>query len=50
MKEIVLTGDTAEVAQNAVKRVREMFPLLNEVADDEILRALVCMGMKGKEI
>lgn len=49
MKEIVLTGDAAEVAQNAVKRAREMFPMLRELEDDEILLALVYIGMKIDE-
>lgn len=50
MKEIVLSGDAAELAQDAVKRARERFPLLCGLEDGEILRTLVYMGMQEKEI
>lgn len=50
MKEIMLSGEAARLAQDAVKRVRERFPLLRGLEDGEILRALVYMGMQEKEI
>lgn len=48
MKEIVLSGTEAEHALNAVKKLREKFPLLNCLSDGEILRALVFIGMGGE--
>lgn len=50
MKEIILSGDAARLAQAAVKKARERFQLLRGLEDGEILRALVYMGMQEKEI
>lgn len=50
MKEIMLSGEAARLAQDAVKKARARFPLLRGLEDGEILRALVYMGMQEKEI